>query len=262
MAILCGWASIDENGKIRGGKAGDQTGREVKTGNWYDFGQTTVLRWKHETFAKAYARVIKSLCNNSNIGYDQNQRTSLYTALKKVNWDCNKITTKVECDCSELVACAVNCVLGKAVISSAVYTGNLNDALVSTGYFNKLTGTKYCDSDKYLAVGDVVNKPGSHVISVLENGSKVGVTSASEGKNVAAEPTLRKGSTGSEVKKLQKNLNKLKVTDADGDKLAVDGDFGTSTREAVKKFQKKYGLEVDGIYGAKSYKKMKSLLEK
>lgn len=261
MSVLCGWASIDERGKISGGKAGDQTGKEVKTGNWYDFGQNTVFRWKNITLAKAYAKVIKSLCNNSCIGYDQSQRTSLYNALKAVKWDYTKLNKKVECDCSELIACAVNCVLGKAVISSSVYTGNLNNALINSGYFKKLTGTKYCDSSNYLVIGDIINKPGSHVISCLENGPKAGVTSKSENKSVAAEPTLRKGSTGSEVKKLQKNLNSLGITDADGNKLAVDGEFGTSTREAVKKFQKKYGLTIDGIYGPKSAGKMEKLIK-
>ena len=37
MGTLCGWASIDEKGKATGGQKGDQTGREVRTGNWYNF---------------------------------------------------------------------------------------------------------------------------------------------------------------------------------------------------------------------------------
>lgn len=258
MSVLCGWASIDERGKISGGKAGDQTGKEVKTGPWYDFGQTTVLRWNDETLAKAYAKVIKSLCKNEHNGYDQSQRTTLYNALKALNWDYTKLKKDVECDCSELVACAVNCVLGKAAISSAVYTGNLNNALMNSGYFKKLTGSKYCDSSNYLAIGDVINAPGHHVISCLEDGTKVG--SKSDTSKVA-EPTLKKGSTGSEVKKLQANLNKLGMTDSDGKKLAEDGVFGASTYEATKKFQKKYGLSVDGVYGPKSAAKMKTLIK-
>lgn len=250
MAILCGWASIDENGELRGGVAGDQTGKEVKTGSWYKFGQTMVLRWKNGTFASNYAKVIKSLCNNSYIGYDQNQRTSLYNELKRLNWNYTKLTKKVECDCSELVACAINCVLGKAVISSALYTGNLETLLMNSGYFIKLIGSKYLTSDKYLATGDIINKPYGHVISCLQNGENVGVKHKS-----VAEPTLRKGDTGSEVKKLQYNLNAELDT-----KLDTDGIFGTDTRSKVKMFQKKYGLEVDGVYGPKSYAKMKSAL--
>lgn len=33
MSVKCGWASIDEWGRASGGKAGDQTGVEVKVGN-------------------------------------------------------------------------------------------------------------------------------------------------------------------------------------------------------------------------------------
>ena len=42
MAVLCAWASANEYGKTTGGKAGDQTGKEVKCGNIYNFGQTRV----------------------------------------------------------------------------------------------------------------------------------------------------------------------------------------------------------------------------
>lgn len=257
MATLCGWASIDENGNISGGASGDQTGKEVKTGSWYDFSQTTVLRWKNETYAKKFAKAIKAICNNSCVGYDQNERTSLYSALKAVNWDYTKLTKKCECDCSELIACAVNCVFGKAVIFSSVYTGNLNAALVNSGYFKKLTGSKYLTSGAYLKAGDVINRPGRHVISALEDGAKADST---DSDNVA-ESTLKKGSTGSEVKKLQKNLNTLKIKDADGNELNVDGEFGVDTRSAVKKFQKKYSLSVDGVYGPKSEAKMRTLIK-
>ena len=36
MSVKIGHASIDERGKARGGAAGDQTGREVYTRNWYN----------------------------------------------------------------------------------------------------------------------------------------------------------------------------------------------------------------------------------
>ena len=258
MAVLCGWASIDERGKISGGKAGDQTGKETRVGNWYNFGQNTILRWKDPALAKKCAEAMKYLCKNLNVGYDQGQRTSVFNALKKVNWDYTKVskTLALESDCSELAACAINCAVEKAVIPSYAYTGNLNELCMNTGYFKKLTGAKYCDSSDYLATGDIINKPGKHVIVSLENGPKKGVKS----EETVAQPTLRKGSTGSEVKKLQANLNKLEITDADGEALDKDGIFGTCTREAVKKFQKKYGLTQDGVYGKNSYKKMKTLV--
>lgn len=261
--MLCGWASIDERGKIKGGKAGDQMGREVKTGQWYYFKQTACLRWHSRELAKEYAKVIKALCNNDCIGYDQGQRTSLYNALKHLKWDYTKLKEKVECDCSELIACAVNCALKRSAVPSSVYTGNLTVALINTGYFSKKTDEKYCKKPDYLLTGDILNAPGHHVISVLEDGSKAGtVTEKAEDGRKAAEPTLYRGSTGSRVRTLQSNLNTLKITDSEGKALKVDGQFGACTKEAVKKFQKKYDLVIDGCYGPKSYKKMKELIEK
>ena len=92
MATLCGWASIDENGKAKGGAAGDQNGREVKTGNWYDFGQKIVLRFKDRAKAKKAAQTMKTLCTGNYVGYDQNQRTTLYTEMQKVGWDASKLS--------------------------------------------------------------------------------------------------------------------------------------------------------------------------
>ncbi|WP_302826608.1 D-Ala-D-Ala carboxypeptidase family metallohydrolase [Anaerofustis stercorihominis] len=68
------------------------------------------------------------------------------------------------------------------------------------------------------------------------------------GGDVSKYPTLRKGSQGSYVKKLQQRLVKK------GYKIKVDGKFGTETYNAVKKLQKKYKLVVDGIVGAKTWK--------
>ena len=42
MSILCGWASQSEKGTING-KKGDQTGKEVKIGNYVTIGQNCVI---------------------------------------------------------------------------------------------------------------------------------------------------------------------------------------------------------------------------
>ena len=64
-------------------------------------------------------------------------------------------------------------------------------------------------------------------------------------------PTLQKGSKGDSVKNLQKFLNWYYA----GWKLVVDGDFGSSTANAVKGFQKTEGIGQDGVYGKQSYAK-------
>ena len=69
---------------------------------------------------------------------------------------------------------------------------------------------------------------------------------------------LRKGMRGSDVKAMQEKLLKLGYDlGPDG----ADGDFGTMTEAAVRKFQSKYGLEVDGIVGAETTKKIDELLK-
>ena len=59
---------------------------------------------------------------------------------------------------------------------------------------------------------------------------------------------LKKGSTGEDVKKLQKFLG-----------LKDDGDFGNKTDIVVKKWQKENGLKEDGIVGDVTWKKMFSV---
>lgn len=59
--------------------------------------------------------------------------------------------------------------------------------------------------------------------------------------------TLKQGSTGSTVKKMQQKLKNWGYY-----KGSVDGIFGKQTKEAVKYFQRKNGLTVDGIAGKKT----------
>jgi diacylglycerol kinase family enzyme len=69
-----------------------------------------------------------------------------------------------------------------------------------------------------------------------------------------SEPTLKKGSTGNPVRRLQKRIS-LGGWDTGG----VDGVFGASTEAAVKKFQGDNGLVVDGIVGPATWAKVDAL---
>ena len=71
----CAWASIDENGNSKGGQAGNQTGKELRVGNWYQFGQSVVYRFKDRKQAEQLAELMKDACNNMNIGYNQAKRS-------------------------------------------------------------------------------------------------------------------------------------------------------------------------------------------
>lgn len=59
-----------------------------------------------------------------------------------------------------------------------------------------------------------------------------------------AEPVLRSGMTGENVKNLQSRLYALGYYTAE-----IDGQYGAATKEAVIAFQKQNGLDADGIVG-------------
>ena len=63
-------------------------------------------------------------------------------------------------------------------------------------------------------------------------------------------PTLRRGAKGETVELLQELLNVA------GIQVAIDGDFGVLTEEAVKKFQESNGLKPDGIVGPLTWEKL------
>jgi peptidoglycan hydrolase-like protein with peptidoglycan-binding domain len=58
-------------------------------------------------------------------------------------------------------------------------------------------------------------------------------------------PVLRNGSSGADVRRLQRLLVMMKLLDPAG----IDGAFGPNTEEAVRSFQDGNGLGVDGIVG-------------
>ena len=61
---------------------------------------------------------------------------------------------------------------------------------------------------------------------------------------VTSEPALHNGSQGEKVWKLQERLQALGYY-----MDAVDGQYGPGTRDAVVAFQKKNGLDADGLAG-------------
>ena len=62
-----------------------------------------------------------------------------------------------------------------------------------------------------------------------------------------AEPVLRTGMTGQNVKDVQSRLYTLGYYQAE-----IDGQYGAATKEAVIAFQRRNGLDADGIVGAET----------
>lgn len=266
MAVKIGHASIDENKKIKGGSAGDQTAKEVCVREYYNGGWTRVLRPKTNTLAEKSAQACEKGCNNSKIGYDQNQRNTLYTQAKKVGYDLSKIYTKCETDCSAfMTVCAIAGGANISYGSNAPTTSTMPSKFVASGGYSMLTDSKYLTSDKYLKRGDILVKPGSHTVMVLSDGSNVSYTKTNFIKDVQASigakvdgkagsetisktPTIstKKNSKHAVVKPIQKRFNSLGYNCG-----AVDGEAGPKFTSATKKFQKDKGCIVDGEITAK-----------
>lgn len=75
--------------------------------------------------------------------------------------------------------------------------------------------------------------------------------------DLSPQRDIKRGSTGADVKQLQKDLASLGYSCG-----AVDGSFGPATENAVKTFQKTFGLSVDGVVGPKTRGKITTELLK
>lgn len=143
-------ASIDERGKISGGRAGDQTGLEVRTTKAY----THKLGWRifrhpNANIAKWIGTNAKTMADNNHFGYDQSQRLTGYNAAVNAGWEPKRVTTDVEIDCSELVRTAIACALERNIPDFS--TATESNVLLSLG-FREITGTPLGN----LQVGDIL----------------------------------------------------------------------------------------------------------
>ena len=273
MTIYVGSARIDERGQPSGGQAGDQK----QTSNTFDTkGEVSqqvmytsskgwyILRPKDIEVANKMACLMVVACNNANLGYDQNQRLGVIK-------NGIKSAVKTECDCSSLVRACVKEATGKDPGNFA--TVNEKAVLLASGLFN--------DKGKYASQlktpvynGDVlVTCTSGHTVIVTSGNARVGNISSSTTKKESYDswvaslqkligakvdgiwgsetlskcPTLSKGSKGDIVKLVQQRLNSV------GFNLVCDGDFGTNTHAAVKKFQTNRKLTADGVIGKNTW---------
>ena len=167
-----GHSSINELGRVAGGKAGDQTGREVCFSTYTKRNYNYVLRAKDKNIAEKIASACEDGCRNDHIGYSQPHRLTLRTQAKLVGMDLSRITKDCECDCSSFVAVCCECA-GIPVPypnGNAITTSNMKIHLMNTGYFDLLTDEKYLNSEKFLQCGDILVVVSSHTIIALEDG--------------------------------------------------------------------------------------------
>lgn len=123
-----------------------------------------------------------------------------------------------------------------------------------------------CDLQQYSSSGKVSGISGNvdvnHVINnkIFQTSKEETKKETTSKKTTISYPKLpsrgyfTSGDRGAEVKKLQTLLNKYKFNCG-----AVDGIYGPKTTAAVKAFQKKHKLVVDGLFGKNSLTQLKKL---
>jgi len=116
------------------------------------------------------------------------------------------------------------------------------DSKSQVGAYKNLENAKEC-CDKYEGY-HVYNSKGEAVYPTVTVPEITNTTFTAELR------TLKKGMSGNDVKSLQQLLfSKGYSVGSYGD----DGDFGTATETAVRKFQHDHGLDTDGIVGLKTF---------
>lgn len=246
MAIVyIGSAHGDERGKAYGGQAGDQTTREVSAEPWYKHSKEwRVFRCKDPQKAAMIAECMRAACDNDYIGYDQFERNTLYVAAKPYGFDVSKVAVNVETDCSALVRV---CCAYAGIMLGDFNTMTQPRVLEASGEFIELTGSEYTARADNLKKGDIlVTFSKGHTVVVLNDGSTAEYT---QPKKKATTTLLRNGMKGTAVKELQIALISLGYSCG---VWGADGDFGDGTELAVRSFQRKNNLEVDGIVGAQT----------
>ncbi len=119
----------------------------------------------------------------------------------------------------------------------------------ATGYFGPVTEKAVKDFQKAKKL-QVTGTATKETMDALDGSTDKVVTPPSTGEDQG--DLLKKGSTGSLVKELQSKLKAIGLYSG-----PLDGDFGNGTDAAVRSFQSRNKLTVDGVVGPSTWEKLK-----
>lgn len=155
--------------------------------------------------------------------------------------------------------------VNKRVPGAAVFWGSKASSITHVAYLDKPVVEGKPEGDWYIIeargvmYGVVRTKLKSRdpdFWGIMDKYFDYGITEYVEPSYKLGDRLLKKGDTGSDVSELQTWLTKLQYLND-----IIDGDFGSKTQSAVKKFQKANGLTADGEYGPQSHKALLNLIE-
>ena len=163
-------ASISELGTIAG-RAGNQNKRELNIRTYCGSCQYAI-RFKNPDVAENLVQIAINCVMNTNIGYSQLNRNSLWKYARK-HLCISRIVEKCDCDCSSMVSVCINlawysihrCWLPNYNIdTNACTTRNMRQKLLNTGQFEIIPRPRKAD----LLEGDIVLNEGKHVAIIVE----------------------------------------------------------------------------------------------
>lgn len=158
--VKIGQACCNEFGGLSGGKAGDQTGKEVCITNWsssYDW--IYVFRAKDEKIRDKLAQAMIDTCRNDNIGYniDAPARYAAWDNAEKNGHNIKGIDKKGDTTCSEAISMCMRAVgIPKGYAPRHCDVAALTKAMKSSPYFECFTSKAYTQSAKHLLQGDIL----------------------------------------------------------------------------------------------------------
>lgn len=175
MSVLLIEAFSNEKGTAKTGQPGDQLNDhpgkdEIRIGPWRERpgGWDVCLECTDVELAKKAAEIFSRIANDSSFGYDQDDRWTALTAIRKAGGNIEAAEDS-ELDCSSGVD--ISYILAGLNVEKG-YTGNLERRYLATGKFIAHREDKYLKSGDYAKTGWLYLTAGQHVAMVKNDGPK------------------------------------------------------------------------------------------
>ena len=157
-SVILGQASSNENGRLAGGKAGDQK-KEVAITGWYNGGWKYMFRANDPVVRHKLAQAMTDTCLNDNIGYDT-QKPDRYTAwdlAEKNGHNIKGINKKCETTCSQAVSMCMRAAgIPEKYAPRHCDIAAMYKVMPKSPYFTGYTAAAHTKSPKKLKAGDVL----------------------------------------------------------------------------------------------------------
>lgn len=177
----------NELGKLTGGEPGDQTGHETRIcrySNGYrksSYPWSFILHCTDPEVRREVAVLAVRMADNDNIGYDTSEdgKKTFWEEVSKVGYDPAEITAPCSANCATAVLSLYRCAgyrLGIEAlqnIDSGANVWEMDEVLMPTGLFEKITDEDRLHSPDENVMGDIYVAQSRHTILQVTDGKDV-----------------------------------------------------------------------------------------